>query len=166
MPLGVIKWKIKCEHTTVKAKCKEKPQLQECRYSYTVRLSEDFKTSSFNSLELIRNGCEHKVHKTNYGFYWSLNDPSYIEMGELLSLRLRDWHSLLQTSTQSWGLRGLGLSWVNAPIMQIRSNTDVVIEKQRWEKSFHDYLPLSVSQFSIETILSKREINLGIKLKF
>ena len=73
----------------------------------TAKLWEYLKTSNFNSIKLIRNGCEHRVPETNYACYRSSNDPGYTETGELLSLWLRDWYNLLRTSTQGTGFEML-----------------------------------------------------------
>lgn len=93
----------------------------------TATLWEYLKTSSFDSIKLIRNGCEHRVHKTNYGGYWSSNDPSYIETGELLSFDWETGKACCEQVLRAWGLRRLGPDWVNALVIQMISNMDVVI---------------------------------------
>lgn len=78
MPLEIIKLKVKCEYTTVKAKSKETPQLQERRCCYTETLSENFQFQFSPEVQIAVNresiclGC-------NYGFYWSLNELSNID---------------------------------------------------------------------------------------
>lgn len=68
----------------------------------TAKLWEYLKTSSFNSIKLIRNGCEHRVYETNYACYKNSNDPSYTETGELLSFWLRDWTACWEQGHGVW----------------------------------------------------------------
>lgn len=85
----------------------------------TAKLWEYLKTSSFNSIKELENGHEHRAHETNYACYRSSNDPSYTETGELLSLWLRDWCSLLRTSTQ-----GTGFEMLRITLSKCLSDTD------------------------------------------